>query len=240
MAIFHTHQVALVALLATLLFPQAAPCADDHPVPTFSTTVFGTTLPSEGLRGKVYQMLQVPYLPYFTYMKPVATLYTKSLNIPPQDALQGFPGLPDLTEWFAIDYHGTFWISDAGPYHFQLMSDDGSKLYIDDILVINNDGIHPPRTEVGTVELKKGIHRIRVSYFEGTRERFALMLCIARLNDPTWEIFNTDDFQKPTGDKRSKKSKAECCQRCGTGGVWQWPDTPFPPGILPPGTIPPP
>ncbi len=237
MARFHTHQVALVALLAALLVTRAARCADDRPAPTFSTTVFGTTLPGDGLRGQVYQMLQVPYLPYFTYMKPLATVYTKSLNIPAQDAVQGFPGLPNLTEWLAIDYHGTFWISDAGTYHFQLTSDDGSKLYIDDVLVINNDGIHPPRAEEGQIELKKGSHRIRVSYFEGTREQFALVLCVARLNDPTWELFNTDNFQKPTGDKRAKKSKAECCQRC---GAEKPPDIEFPPGTVPPNLFPPP
>lgn len=228
--------MALAALLAALPGPRTALCADDQPKPTFSTTVFGTTLPSDGLRGQVYELLNgMTYLPYFTYMKPLATVYTKSLNIPPQDALRGFPGLPNLRDWFAIDYQGTFWISEPGPYHFQLTSDDGSKLYIDDIVVINNDGIHLPRTEQGEIELKKGSHRIRVSYFEGTREQFALVLCVARLNDPTWEVFNTDDFRKPTGAKGAKKSRAECCQRCGTGGTLQSPG-----GILPPSLFPPP
>jgi PA14 domain len=233
--------VVLASLVAALLLPRVARCADDQPGPTFSTTVFGTTIPGEGLRGSVYELLYgMTYLPYFTYMKPVATLYTKTLNIPPQDAMQGFPGLPNLTEWFAIDYHGTIWISDAGPYHFQLTSDDGSKLYLDDVLVINNDGIHPPRPELGQIELKKGSHRIRVSYFESTRERFALVLCVARLNDPTWELFDTDDFQKPTGvkpAKRSKKSKAESTCEGGTNGTY--PPGMFPPGIVPPGPLPP-
>ena len=227
--------MARVALLAALLVRRAVFCADDQPTPTFSTTVFGTTLPSGGLRGQVYEMLQgVPYLPYFTFMKPLATVYTKSLNIPPQDALGGFPGLPNLTEWFAIDYHGSIWISEPGPYHFQLTSDDGSRLYIDDILVINNDGIHPPRTEEGKIDLKKGGHRIRVSYFEGTRERFALVLCVARLNDPTWEVFNTDNFQKPTGAKGGTKSKAVCCQGCEGRMTRQPPDSTSPPSIFPP------
>lgn len=234
MARFHTHQVALVALLAALPSPRATLCADDQPPPTFSTTVFGTTRPGDGLRGQVYSLLQgMTYLPYFTFMKPLATVYTKSLNIPPQDALQGFPGLPSLRDWFAIDYNGAFWISEPGPYHFQLTSDDGSKLYIDDILVINNDGIHPPRTEEGQIELKKGGHLIRVSYFEGTRERFALVLCVARLNDPTWEIFNTDDFKKPTGLKGGKRSKPACCQRCGSVTTKQPPDSTFRRGVFP-------
>ncbi len=244
MARFQARHVALVALLAALPGRRIAFCADDQPKPTFSTTVFGTTLPNDGLRGQVYELLYgMTYLPYFTYMKPLATVYTKSLNIPPQDALEGFPGLPNLRDWFAIDYQGTFWISEPGPYHFQLTSDDGSKLYIDDTLVINNDGIHVPRSEEGEIDLKKGSHRIRVSYFEGTREQFALVLCVSRLNDPTWEVFNTDDFKKPTGVKAvkgAKKSKAECCERCGTGKPWQLPDVTSPPGTFPPNIFPPP
>ncbi len=205
MVAFHRRQVVLLALLAALLGRRAALCADDQPVPTFSTTVFGTTLPSDGLCGRVYELIQgMKYLPYFTFMKPLATLYTKSLNIPTQDFSQGFPGLPNLKEWFAIDYQGAIWISKAGPYRFQLTSDDGSKLFIDGIAVINNDGIHPPRTEEGEIDLKKGSHRIRVSYFQGPRYELSLVLSVARPNDPTWEIFNTDDFQEPT--KRDKKS----------------------------------
>ncbi len=231
-------------MLPGLLGQGNALRADDRPQPTFSTTVFGTTMPIDGLRGQVYELLYgMTYLPYFTYMKPLTTVYTKSLNIPAQDAMGGFPGLPNLKDWFAIDYQGTFWISEPGLYHFQLTSDDGSKLYIDDALVINNDGIHLPRTEEGKIDLKKGSHRIRVSYFEGTREQFALVLCVARLNDPTWEVFNTDDFKKPTGVKGvkgAKKSKSECCERCGAGKQWKMPDVTTPPGTFPPDLFPPP
>ncbi len=90
---------------------------DDRPQPTFSTTVFGTTMPIDGLQGQVYELLYgMTYLPYFTYMKP-PTLYTKSLNIPAR-TYGRLPGLPNLKDWFAIDYQGTFWISEPGLYRF--------------------------------------------------------------------------------------------------------------------------
>ncbi len=57
--------------------------------------------------------------------------------------MQGFPGIDNRFEWFAIDYTGNFWIARGGKYKFALNSDDGSKLYIDDTLVIDNDGQHP-------------------------------------------------------------------------------------------------
>ena len=42
----------------------------------------------------------------------------------------------------AIDYHGNFWIEQAGEYRFSLLSDDGARLAIDNQEFVNNDGIH--------------------------------------------------------------------------------------------------
>ena len=201
-------QVALLALLAVLAGQADAVSADDQPVAKFSTTVFGTTLPTEGLRGQVYDLLHgMNYLPYFTTMQPLTTLYTKSLNIPRQNFSQGFPGLPNLTEWFAIDYQGTIWISTFGEYRFQLTSDDGSKLYIDGVQVIDNDGVHTERTREGAVHLKQGSHRIRISYFQGPRYELALVFSVARPNETAWQIFNTDDFKKPNTAKGGRQSE---------------------------------
>ncbi|MBL7259313.1 family 16 glycoside hydrolase [Paractinoplanes lichenicola] len=57
----------------------------------------------------------------------------------------------------------------AGAYTFRLVSDDGSKLYIDDALVVDHDGLHdvePPGE--GTVELTAGVHKLRVEHFDKT------------------------------------------------------------------------
>jgi hypothetical protein len=81
-------------------------------------------------------------LPRFEQGKPVGSVYTNVLQVPARDFHEGFPGVTDRIEWFVIDYNGRFWIQQAGYYHFSLTSDDGSKLYIDGKLVINNDGLH--------------------------------------------------------------------------------------------------
>jgi len=129
-------------------------------------------------------------------MKSVGTIYTTSLNIPPQDFQQGFPGVSKRFEWFAIDYAGKFWIPKPGVYHFALTSDDGSKLYIDDDLVVDDDGQHPPVTESASVILSGGIHRIRVAYFQGPRFHVALQLQVAREGEEL-RIFSTDEFKPP-------------------------------------------
>ena len=49
-------------------------------------------------------------------------------------------------------------------YRFYLNSDDGSRLYINDEMIVDNDGGHGPLERVGNVELKPGLHKIMVDY----------------------------------------------------------------------------
>ncbi|WP_081658613.1 PA14 domain-containing protein [Sporomusa ovata] len=61
---------------------------------------------------------------------------------------------------------------------FALNSDDGSRLYIDGNLAIDNDGIHSLAMEEASVFLNPGTHSIRVEYFQGPRYELALQLFI--------------------------------------------------------------
>ncbi|HTS60381.1 MAG TPA: OmpA family protein [Candidatus Acidoferrales bacterium] len=97
---------------------------------------------------------------------------------------KGFPGVTDRFEWFAIDYTGKMLISRPAKYRFRITSDDGSRVYIDDKLLIDNDGVHPARTAEGGIDLAPGLHRIRVSYFQGPRYEVALVLEVAAGSEP--------------------------------------------------------
>src|SRR5205807_5309747 len=123
-----------------LLLMCALALGEQEPEPVYK---FGTTVVMPmGLKGQIYHLRRnTEWLPDFRKMKPVGSIYTPSLNIPLQSFNQGFPGVTKRFEWFAIDYTGRFWIAQPGLYRFSLISDDGSKLYIDDALVIENDGI---------------------------------------------------------------------------------------------------
>ena len=53
-----------------------------------------------------------------------------------------------------------------GQYTFYTNSDDGSNLYIDNVLVVNNDGLHGATEQSGTIGLKAGKHAISVGYIQ--------------------------------------------------------------------------
>lgn len=67
---------------------------------------------------------------------------------------------------FAIKFEGVFRIEREGNYRFTLNSDDGSKMYIDGQQVVDNDGIHSPKTASGSVKLTKGTHKVIVGFFQ--------------------------------------------------------------------------
>src|SRR6266568_2486559 len=142
--------VAAVACLACAVAAAQGLALPSGPITTFGVTVVDPF----GLRGEVYLLKpNTDHLPKFEKLEPVGTIYTSALNIPPRDFMEGFPGVTNRFEWFAIDYSGNFYVADPGKYRFLLASDDGSKLYIDDKRVIDNDGIHPIVAEAGSVTL---------------------------------------------------------------------------------------
>ncbi|MEO1574628.1 MAG: PA14 domain-containing protein, partial [Pseudomonadota bacterium] len=70
------------------------------------------------------------------------------------------------TETFGLVFTGTLNIASASSYDFQVTSDDGARLYIDNQLVIDNDGVHAPVTLGGSIFLNPGSYPFRVEFFE--------------------------------------------------------------------------
>lgn len=66
---------------------------------------------------------------------------------------------------FAVQFSGLIDIPQDGTYTFETTSDDGSRLLIDETLVVDNDGPHGMTAVSGTIRLKAGMYPIRVDYF---------------------------------------------------------------------------
>lgn len=68
---------------------------------------------------------------------------------------------------YGVVYNGNINIPADGKYTFYIGSDDGSKLYINNELIIDNDGSHGFDEKKSEIILKKGLFPIRVEYFQG-------------------------------------------------------------------------
>jgi alpha-L-fucosidase len=69
---------------------------------------------------------------------------------------------------FSLLFDGYLKIEKDGIYHFTTRSDDGSILYIDDTEIVNNDGDHGSVEAAEKAALKKGFHKIKVAYYDGS------------------------------------------------------------------------
>ncbi|HEY0743818.1 MAG TPA: fibronectin type III domain-containing protein [Chryseosolibacter sp.] len=70
-------------------------------------------------------------------------------------------------DFFNFSFSGYIDILTEGPYVFRLTSNDGSRLFIDNVLVIDNNGLHGNVTKLSEeLTLTKGPHRIELHYFD--------------------------------------------------------------------------
>jgi hexosaminidase len=121
------------------------------------TTSFLTVDPK--VNGVAYNYFEDVWvlLPDMAAMKPVRSGKTFDLSFTP---------LPHRWRDYGFQFKCLIDLPSDGDYVFYLASDDGSKLFLDDKLLINNDGLH------GTLELNnkstlaKGKHRLEVRHFQ--------------------------------------------------------------------------
>ncbi|MGJ7419790.1 ricin-type beta-trefoil lectin domain protein, partial [Streptomyces cinereoruber] len=71
-----------------------------------------------------------------------------------------------LETHFVTHVVGNLVVPQTGTYTLRLASDDGSRLLIDDQVVINHDGLHGPDPKDATVNLTAGSHALRIEHFE--------------------------------------------------------------------------
>ncbi|HEX5101235.1 MAG TPA: PA14 domain-containing protein [Polyangiaceae bacterium] len=108
----------------------------------------------------------------------VARFRTNAIDVAPQDYTKGFPGHRKRGDFFGIEYRGRFKVRAAGYYTFRLLSDDGALLYIDGEQVIDNDGLHRPRSKKMSLPLGQGEHELRLLYYQGVGYELALQLFV--------------------------------------------------------------
>lgn len=108
--------------------------------------------------GVVYEYFEGNWnqLPNFSTLKPLKKGYIQTFDFGPRAE----------EEQFAFEYYGYISVPENGAYRFYTTSDDGSQLFINDKLVVDNDGLHGMVEKDGLTALEKGFHKIRVTFFE--------------------------------------------------------------------------
>ena len=97
-------------------------------------------------------------LPNFAALKPVKSGSTGKFDL---------SSAPRNTQ-IGLRFSGFIEVPQAGEYSFYVKSDDGTRLYIIEREIVNNDGTHGDEIEVkGSIRLEPGRHRIRLDFFQG-------------------------------------------------------------------------
>lgn len=73
-----------------------------------------------------------------------------------------------LRENVYIEFNGFVDVEETSNYVFRLVSDDGSKLFINDKEIIDNSGFHGPEARDGEVYLQKGLNKVQIRFYQGS------------------------------------------------------------------------
>ncbi len=97
-------------------------------------------------------------------LETLAKMVPKDSGIVPEIVMD----VPQLKERdkFALKFTGMIVAPKSGKYTFAIASDDGSRVYVANKLVINHDGLHGMSEKRGAIDLPAGIHPLTVTYFD--------------------------------------------------------------------------
>ncbi len=135
---------------------------NNQPVSPVSMTVFRAEKPLPTITHEFSNVRYAYYkgnwqnLPDFSQLTPVKSGLIKQISLDEKNAPFDY----------AFLFEACLMVPETNIYQFFITSDDGSKLFIDDVELINNDGIHGAVEKSKSVALAKGLHNISVQYFQ--------------------------------------------------------------------------
>lgn len=142
-----------------------------------------------GISNITYQQFnrKMDYIPDFDTM-----------TVSKSGSAQSFEKLEDLAgqqDGFAFIFNANIDIPKDGEYLFTTMIDDGGDLYIDDKLIVHNLGEPGMGTERGLINLNKGEHKLKLTYFEEVWSAL-LVVYVEGPEMPTRALASTDILKR--------------------------------------------
>jgi len=152
------HRIAALGPIA--MPPLAKSVVDEQGVELMSEWIqrIDTGYPHTGLSYEYYEEPGLTALPDFDSLTPVETGTAATFDISRR--------LRD--DDFAFRFSGVVDVPATGDWTFYASSDDGSQVFVDGALVVDNDGTHTQTEASGVVSLAAGYHDIVVTMFDGT------------------------------------------------------------------------
>jgi uncharacterized protein YaiE (UPF0345 family) len=112
---------------------------------------------------------QISAMPDMAFLSSVGEAYVPTINVPGGNCAQAWRSLikdtPD--NYFAATWTGSIMVETAGQYTFCTSSDDGSSLWVDGSMVVNNGCVHSWETKCGPpLTLTAGEHSVYADMFQ--------------------------------------------------------------------------
>jgi putative heme-binding domain-containing protein len=147
------------AELRGALYPKIKPLAFEIPAHLKKPGEDAPSAPGRGLAVDYYEQ-RTPNVAIETVskLKPTSSGTAGSISV-------DLPIVKAHGAQFILRFSGTLMVPKEGSYTFFTGSDDGSRLYVDGKMVVNNDGLHGMEEKSGKVQLPPGAHALVVTYF---------------------------------------------------------------------------
>ena len=149
------------------------------------------TFTEPGINVDYYAVAGLSFLPDFDVLTPYSSDVVSNINFA---STEGNFITSGRSEDVAAVFTGFITVPESGIYTLFTNSDDGSKLYLGDDEIVNNDGLHP-MVEIGSeVALQAGTHALRVEFFE--RSGGAGLIMSIRGTDGIKRVVSADDLSR--------------------------------------------
>ena len=119
-----------------------------------------------GFQGRFYYMRKhMDRAPNLSSRKPNAIRISETIDYSSLDDFQVVaPDFPQ--DYFAGVWQGVFQVERAGQYTFSSISEDGSHVWVDSYMVVDNGGMHAAQKVSNSVRLGRGYHSLRADFFK--------------------------------------------------------------------------
>jgi beta-glucosidase len=167
----HVRPVSALSPLQAIVNQVGDDVSVYHSIGTFGNIkgkIIESRFMSTTLNGKISQGLTAEYFDNMEFKgQPMVVQVDSVINFAwPQES---HPDMQGINEEFSVRWKGQLTADQDGLYAMSISSDDGSRLYVNGELLIDNWGIQGVRTRNGFINLQKDVPvDIMIEYFENT------------------------------------------------------------------------